>query len=106
MITADQVQSLLGSGGNVVGQGGQEIGAVGQVHLDDDSGQPGWSTVSHEEARVTREPITEATYDRAWTHPRSRRPYPSSASTWTPSRSPRTPGQRVGAHGADRGRQL
>ena len=45
MITADQVQSLLGSGGNVVGQGGQEIGAVGQVHLDDDSGQPGWSTV-------------------------------------------------------------
>lgn len=45
MITADQVQGLLGSGGNVVGQGGQRIGAVGQVHLDDGSGHPEWVTV-------------------------------------------------------------
>jgi sporulation protein YlmC with PRC-barrel domain len=44
MITTDQIERLL-SGGTVVSQGGEKIGKVGQVFLDDRSGEPEWVTV-------------------------------------------------------------
>ena len=43
MITTDQIQSL--SGGNAVDSEGAKIGSVGQIYLDDQSGQPEWVTV-------------------------------------------------------------
>jgi uncharacterized protein (TIGR02271 family) len=46
MITTDQVQSLLNNGGNVVDADGEKIGKVGQVFLDDQTGQPEWVTVT------------------------------------------------------------
>lgn len=45
MITTDQIQSLLSSGGTVVGRDGSKIGAAGQVFLDDQTGNPEWVTV-------------------------------------------------------------
>jgi len=45
MITTDQAQQLLSGGGNVVDNGGSKIGSIGQVFLDDQSGQPEWVTV-------------------------------------------------------------
>jgi uncharacterized protein (TIGR02271 family) len=45
MITNDQLTNLLSSGaGNVVGASGEKIGKVGQVFLDDQTGQPEWVT--------------------------------------------------------------
>lgn len=44
MITTDQAQGLVGR--PVVGEGDDKIGKVGQVYLDDDSGQPEWVTVN------------------------------------------------------------
>ena len=44
MITTDQSQQLLTSGGNVVDRDGNKIGSIGQVFLDDQSGQPEWVT--------------------------------------------------------------
>ncbi len=44
MITTDQLQTLLSSGGTVVGDGGDKIGKVGQVFLDDETGEPEWVT--------------------------------------------------------------
>jgi sporulation protein YlmC with PRC-barrel domain len=44
MISTDQIERLL-SGGTVVSQGGEKIGKVGQVFLDDRSGEPEWVTV-------------------------------------------------------------
>ena len=44
MISTNQVQELLQSGGNVVGSDGSKIGSIGQVFLDDQSGQPEWVT--------------------------------------------------------------
>ncbi|GEA87965.1 DUF2382 domain-containing protein [Cellulomonas cellasea] len=46
MITTDQIQTLLVSGGTVVGPDGQKIGKLGQIFLDEQSGQPEWLTVS------------------------------------------------------------
>ena len=45
MISTDQVQSLLGNGGSVVDEGGDKIGSVEQVFLDDQTGEPEWATV-------------------------------------------------------------
>ncbi|MCW2867255.1 MAG: hypothetical protein JWR20_1443 [Marmoricola sp.] len=45
MITTTQVQDLLQNGGNVVNQDGSKIGGIGQVFLDDHSGEPEWVTV-------------------------------------------------------------
>jgi uncharacterized protein (TIGR02271 family) len=44
MISTDQLQELLSTGGTVVGQGGEKIGKVGQVFLDDQTGEPEWAT--------------------------------------------------------------
>ncbi len=46
MITTDQIQSLLVSGGTVLGPDGQKVGKLGQIFLDEQSGQPEWLTVS------------------------------------------------------------
>lgn len=43
--TTDQLQGLLGRGGNVVGPDGTKIGGIGQVYLDDQRGTPEWVTV-------------------------------------------------------------
>lgn len=45
MITTDQTQQLLTGGGNVVDNDGSKIGSIGQVYLDDQSGEPEWVTV-------------------------------------------------------------
>ncbi|MFF2270032.1 PRC-barrel domain-containing protein [Cellulosimicrobium cellulans] len=44
MISTDQIERLL-SGGTVVSQAGEKVGKVGQVFLDDHSGEPEWVTV-------------------------------------------------------------
>ena len=43
MISSDQLTSLMDA--DVVGSNGDKIGGVGQVYLDDESGQPAWVTV-------------------------------------------------------------
>ncbi|MBG0738269.1 PRC and DUF2382 domain-containing protein [Paeniglutamicibacter antarcticus] len=45
MISTDQIQELLNSGGTVVGGEGEKIGKIGQVYLDDETGKPEWVTV-------------------------------------------------------------
>ena len=45
MLSTDQAQTLLSGGGNVVGADGEKIGSIGQVFLDDETGQPEWVTV-------------------------------------------------------------
>jgi sporulation protein YlmC with PRC-barrel domain len=45
MISTDQIQDLLGRGGTVVSQDGEEIGRVAQVYPDDQTGEPKWVTV-------------------------------------------------------------
>jgi len=44
MLTQDQIQSI--TGGTVTDGSGSKIGKVGQVYLDDRTGQPDWVTVS------------------------------------------------------------
>ena len=44
-LTTDDLQGILGGGGNVVGPNGK-IGGIGQVYLDDDNGQPDWVTAT------------------------------------------------------------
>lgn len=44
MITTDQARQLLDNGGNVLGTDGGKIGTIGQVFLDDQSGEPEWVT--------------------------------------------------------------
>jgi len=44
MISADRIQTLLTSGGNIVDESGAKIGSVGQVYLDDQTGEPEWAT--------------------------------------------------------------
>ena len=44
MISTDQAQRLLSGGGNVVDTEGNKIGSVGQVFLDDQTGEPEWVT--------------------------------------------------------------
>lgn len=43
MISMDQVKNLIGN--QVVGSNGDKIGKIGQVYLDDETGQPQWATV-------------------------------------------------------------
>lgn len=45
MLSTDQAQQLLNGGGNVVDNDGNKIGSIGQVFLDDQTGQPEWVTV-------------------------------------------------------------
>ncbi len=45
MISTDQTQQLLTGGGHVVDNDGSKIGSIGQVYLDDQTGQPEWVTV-------------------------------------------------------------
>src|SRR5215212_9772877 len=44
-INRTQVQNLATSGGNVVGADGQKIGSMGQIYVDDSSGEPSFVTV-------------------------------------------------------------
>jgi uncharacterized protein (TIGR02271 family) len=44
-LTTDQARTLAGSGGNVVSTAGGKIGSIGQIYLDDATGQPSWITV-------------------------------------------------------------
>src|SRR3954454_19905962 len=44
-ITTEQLRSLSDFDGNVVGPDGTKIGGVGQVYLDDQTGEPTWVTV-------------------------------------------------------------
>jgi uncharacterized protein (TIGR02271 family) len=46
MISTDEIQNLLTTGGTVVDNDGDKIGKVGQVFLDDATGNPEWVTVS------------------------------------------------------------
>ncbi|RNE66586.1 DUF2382 domain-containing protein [Cryobacterium tepidiphilum] len=45
MITTERVQALLQGNGIVIGSDGDKIGSVGQVFLDNASGEPEWVTV-------------------------------------------------------------
>jgi uncharacterized protein (TIGR02271 family) len=45
MLTTQEAQNLLSSGGQVVDSNGDKIGKVGQVFLDDKTGEPAWVTV-------------------------------------------------------------
>ena len=44
-ITRNEVESLTTSGGNVVSADGQKIGSIGQVYVDDSTGEPSFVTV-------------------------------------------------------------
>ncbi len=44
MISTDQMQSLLDNGGVVIDSDGDKVGKIGQVYLDDRSGNPEWVT--------------------------------------------------------------
>lgn len=44
MITTEQVQALLEGNGTVIGSDGEKIGGVGQVFLDNATGEPEWVT--------------------------------------------------------------
>jgi len=46
MISTEEVQALLDNGGTVVGNDGSKVGKIGQVYLDDQTGQPEWVTVT------------------------------------------------------------
>jgi uncharacterized protein (TIGR02271 family) len=43
-LTTDQARTLAGSGGNVVSTSGGKIGGLGQIYLDDSTGEPTWVT--------------------------------------------------------------
>ena len=43
-LTTDQARTLAGSGGNVVSTDGGKIGGIGQIYLDDATGNPTWVT--------------------------------------------------------------
>lgn len=45
MISTEQIQTLLENGGSVIGENDTKIGAIGQVFLDDTTGNPDWVTV-------------------------------------------------------------
>jgi uncharacterized protein (TIGR02271 family) len=44
-LTTDQARNIAGAGGNVVTTGGEKIGSIGQIYLDDATGEPSWITV-------------------------------------------------------------
>jgi uncharacterized protein (TIGR02271 family) len=45
MITLSQLSAVLDGAGDVVGPGGDRLGRIGQVYLDDATGDPAWVTV-------------------------------------------------------------
>lgn len=45
MVSTDQMQALLDNGGVVIDNDGDKVGKIGQVYLDDESGNPEWVTV-------------------------------------------------------------
>jgi len=46
MISTNEIDTILSSGGSVIDQNGKKIGGIGQVYLDDQGGQPAWITVN------------------------------------------------------------
>jgi uncharacterized protein (TIGR02271 family) len=44
-ITEDQLRNVAGGGGNVVTTAGDKIGRIGQIYLDDQTGEPNFVTV-------------------------------------------------------------
>jgi sporulation protein YlmC with PRC-barrel domain len=44
-IRSEDINTIIGGGGEVRTSGGDKVGKVGQVYLDDQSGQPSWVTV-------------------------------------------------------------
>jgi len=44
-ITTDQLSRIAESNGNVVTTGGEKIGSIGQIYLDDSTNEPQWVTV-------------------------------------------------------------
>lgn len=47
MISSDEIQAALSKGGaTVVGHGGDKLGKVSQVFLDDETGRPEWATIA------------------------------------------------------------
>ncbi len=45
MTTKQQAESLARSNGNVVSSSGEKIGAIGQIYVDDSTGEPTFVTV-------------------------------------------------------------
>jgi uncharacterized protein (TIGR02271 family) len=45
MISTEHINGLINGGGNVVGTDGAKIGGVGQIYVDDQTGEPNWVTV-------------------------------------------------------------
>src|SRR5918995_3819806 len=45
-IIKDQLDNLIGSQGDVVGRGGEKIGGIGEIYLDDVTGEPEWVSVN------------------------------------------------------------
>jgi len=43
-LTTEQARTVAGGGGNVLGHDGDKIGGIGQIYLDDSTGQPSWVT--------------------------------------------------------------
>ena len=46
MITQDHISQILESGGKVVDNDGDKIGSVGQIYVDDHTGNPSWVTIN------------------------------------------------------------
>jgi uncharacterized protein (TIGR02271 family) len=44
VISTEQIQTLLDNGGVVVDESGDKVGKIGQIYLDDESGNPEWVT--------------------------------------------------------------
>ena len=44
-ITTDQLSRIAEANGNVVSSDGEKIGSIGQIYLDDNTGEPQWVTV-------------------------------------------------------------
>ncbi len=44
MVSTEQMQTLLDNGGVVIDKDGDKVGKIGQVYLDDESGNPEWVT--------------------------------------------------------------
>ena len=45
-IIKDQLDNLIGSQGDVIGRGGEKIGGIGEIYLDDVTGEPEWVSVN------------------------------------------------------------
>lgn len=45
MIAKENIDALIQGKGNVLSPDGEKIGGIGQVYLDDDTGEPSWVTV-------------------------------------------------------------